>query len=151
MSVTRGERERAMKRREAFEQLKSLLEPLTTVLPTPKGAILFRQGEAPDGVYFVLSGSVEIKTWSRHPQRSSNYVARQGEILGLGSAFSGRPSSATAEVITRSSIGYISRETFFDFFQDHPEARLPVLQLLSDEVNNCYDVIRSSVRRRAAM
>jgi CRP-like cAMP-binding protein len=151
MSVTRGEREKAMKRREAFEQLERLLQPVTTVRPTPKGTVLFRQGEAPEGVYFVLSGSVEMKTWSRHPQRSSTYVARPGEILGLGSAFSGKPSSTTAEVITRASIGYIARKDFFNFFQAHPEARLPVLQLLSDEVNSCYDVIRSSVRRRAIL
>lgn len=151
MSATRGERERSTKRKEAFERLVELLQPLMEVQATPKGTVLFRQGETPEGVYFLLSGTVELTAVSRRPNRISTHLCRRGEVLGLGSVFAGRPSSTTAEVVSRSAIGFVSRKDFFAFFQVHSEARLPILQLLSDEVNNCYDVIRSSVHRRAAL
>lgn len=146
MSGSRGERERTQKRKAAFDRLIDLLRPLAGVRTLPKGTRLLGQGEPAQGVYFVLSGTVEVSVNSKHPKRLTSRMARRGEILGLGSVFSERPAPATAEVASKALVGFVPRKTFFEFFQKNLEARLPILQLLSDEVNCCYDVIRASVR-----
>ena len=65
-----------------------------------------------------------------------------GQILGLGPLFTDRPWGATGEVMTTTRAGFVRKEAVLQFLDEHPEGRLTILKLLSQDVDRCLDLIR---------
>jgi cAMP-binding proteins - catabolite gene activator and regulatory subunit of cAMP-dependent protein kinases len=120
-----------------------LLEPLITIVAMRNGQVLYREGEYSDKIFLVYSGKIRLSTSSTTGRPLTLRVARQGDILGLSTLFSDKPCQSTAEVIALSRIGVVDREEFFRFLDDHPDVRLPTLQVLSAELSNSYTMIRA--------
>lgn len=120
-----------------------LLEPMITTVAARKGQVLYREGEYPDKIFLVYSGKIRLSTSSTTGRPLTLRIARQGDILGLSTLFSDKPCQSTAEVITLSRIGVVDREEFFRFLDEHPEVRLPTLQVLSADLSNSYAMIRA--------
>jgi CRP-like cAMP-binding protein len=112
----------------------------TTVLPA--GATLFARGETPTGIYLVYSGEITLYITGASGRRLPLRNVVAGEFLGLCAAVSGKPHDITAETVTTSEVGFICRSDLLRFLQQQREVSWNLLELLSRDVQVCYDILR---------
>ncbi len=119
-----------------------------TVEGWPAGKLLFREAESPRGVYVLLSGEVDLLFSSRSGQSKPLRVAEAGQILGLSCVVSGRPHDCSATARSSVVTGFIAKDTFLSLLDENPTLWFSVLQLLSTDINSCYDCMRTLTATR---
>lgn len=97
--------------------------------------ILFRQGDEPDGVYFLRKGDVTL-TMQSADRVVMCALAGAGSLLGLPSTFSEKPYSMTAVVSEKAEIEHLSCKEFQELITARPELYLNVVQILAAEVRS---------------
>lgn len=107
------------------------------------GRVLFREGDEPQGVYIVHSGQVDLVFSGKNGNAKPLRVAEDGQILGLSCVVSHRRHDCSATTRTACELGFIDRDTFLAQIDHSPSVWFSVLQLLSQDVNSCYDCMRS--------
>lgn len=127
------------------EKVMLLLHPLAIKRTLINKSVLFRENQAPEDVYLLYSGMVRLSASSLDGRSLTIRLATSGEVLGLSSLFSEKPHHMTAECLTDVCIGVVPKDALYAFMTDNPSARLPLLQLLSEEVNVYRDLIRTFV------
>ncbi len=109
----------------------------------PTGSILFREGEHPRGVYIVHSGEIDQVFSSRGGHAKPLLVAGPGQILGLSCVVSGKPHNCSATARTPSVTGFIDKDRFTTILEEQPSLWWSILQLLSTDINSCYDCMKT--------
>lgn len=109
----------------------------------PTGKIVFAEKDATAGIYIVLDGEVKLSMNSSEGRRLILRIARKGEILGLVSSLSGKPSEITAETLYPAKIAPVSRRDFTNFLMRHPEVYQTVTEELSREYNLACEQLRT--------
>lgn len=110
------------------------------------GAVIFQAGDEPNGVHILLSGRIDLQFLAR--SGSSIHFDVSGQILGLSSIVSGRGHEYTAMALTPVLTGFIERSTFVSVLHQSPQLWFDVLQVLSRDINSCYDRVKELVARR---
>lgn len=105
--------------------------------------ILFTEREPATGLYVVLEGEVHVSINSADGKRLALRIAREGEILGLSSVFSGSAYNATAETFYPSRVAYVARQTMVHFLSNHPDAYQVVVEELSRKVSLACEQLRN--------
>lgn len=103
-------------------------------VPCGKGQILFRQGEAPDGLYILTEGSATLTMHGVRGQTVMTVETGPGSLLGLPALVGNQPYSLTARAGDNAQVQFVSREEFTRFMQSDPQLSLKVLQVLAAEV-----------------
>ena len=124
------------------------LAPYETVEGWPAGKLLFREVENPRGVYVLLSGEVDLLFSSRSGQSKPLRVAEAGQILGLSCVVSGRPHDCSATARSSVVTGFIAKDAFLSLLDESPALWFSVLQMLSTDINSCYDCMRTLTAMR---
>lgn len=120
------------------------LAPYETIDAIPAGRTLFREGAEPNGVYYLHSGAIDMCFASpRSGETKSLLIAQPGQILGLTSIVSGRPHDCTATTRTPVITGFVDRQRFLRLLDEQPALWLTVLRLISSNINDCWDCMRS--------
>ena len=114
-----------------------------TVEGWPAGKVLFREGEQPRGVYVIHSGESDLLFSAKAGQSKALLVSGPGQILGLSCVVSGRAHDCTATARTPCVTGFIEKERFLALLDQIPALWFSVLQMLSSDINACYDCMRS--------
>ncbi len=114
------------------------IAPYETIEVWPPGKILFREGVEPAGIYFLHSGDVDL-SFSSKPL----LYAHAGEILGLTSVMSTRSHDSTAVTRTACVTGFVEKNQFLRLLDEQPALWLTVLRLISTNINQCWDCMRS--------
>jgi CRP/FNR family transcriptional regulator, polysaccharide utilization system transcription regulator len=109
----------------------------------PAGRVIFRDGEEPRGIYILESGQVDLIYASRNGHTKPLRVATEGQILGVSDVVARRSHDCTATCSTSVDVGFIPRDEFLRVLDTNPAVWFRVLQLLSEDVNSCYDCMRS--------
>lgn len=109
----------------------------------PTGSILFREGEQPRGVYIIHSGEVDQVFSARNGHVKPLLTAVPGQILGLSCVVSGKPHNCSATARTPSVTGFIDRDRFTALLEEQPALWWSILQMLSTDINSCYDCMRT--------
>ena len=75
---------------------------------------LYRENDAPDGLYVVVSGSVTMR-------RGSEQIDRIGPSgsFGVWALFDDQPRLTTAETLESSHLLFVSRDDFYEVLSDH--------------------------------
>ncbi len=105
------------------------------------GALLFNQGDAVTGVYFLSKGRARMTLRSADGKIHLEEIVDRGGLLGLPAAISGTPYSLTAEVLADSEFAFLSREELVSLMQSDVALSLKLVELLSEEVRAMRDVI----------
>lgn len=134
--------ERAQLQTEGTTVLQTLA-PYEMIETWPAGIPLFRESEDPSGVYVLLSGDVDLVFASRAGVVRPLRLAGAGQILGLSCIVSGRPHDCSATTRTTAVTGFIPKATFLKLLDENPALWFSVLQMISSEINSCYDCMRS--------
>ena len=117
-------------------QLDKRARPVT-VAP---GQALFRQGDAPAGVYLLKRGEVTLKTRS-DGDAVLNVRAGAGSLLGVPAVVGAKPYSLTAEVEAGAEVSMLSSEDFVHLMRTDPCLSFHVLQVLAEQVRFGREVL----------
>lgn len=107
------------------------------------GETIFQEGDAPEGVYVVHSGEVDLLFTPRNGAAKPLRVASPGQILGLSAVVMQRPHDCSATARDTCEIGFIPREEFLRVLAERPTVWFSVLRLLSHDVNAVYEDMRA--------
>lgn len=129
-------------------QVARSLAPYETVEAWPAGRVLFREGEEPAGVYFLHSGEVDLCFATGKSEPRSLLVADAGQILGITCVMSGRKHDCTATTRSACMTGFVEKEKFLRLLDEQPALWLSVLQMISTNINQCWDCMRSIAAAR---
>lgn len=99
-------------------------------LDLPSGGVLFRQGEATDDVYFVLSGRLRAHVDDGdHGMRTLGEIGR-GETIGELAMFTGEPRSATIVALRDSSVVKVTRTTLDRALTREPQIGIAMTRIV---------------------
>ena len=121
---------------QAFDLIKS-------VAAYPRGAVLFRQGEAARGIFLLCDGRARLSVCSESGKRLTLRIVGPGEVLGLSACLSGGPCEVTAEMLDNAQVAVVKRRDLVHFLHEHRDACLHVVHLLSQDLHIAYDRVRS--------
>jgi len=95
--------------------------------------VLFRQGDAPTGVYILRKGTATLTSRSDDGAILS-VILGAGSLLGLPAVIAGKPYTLTAEVMQGTEISLVTCEDFVYLVQTEPSLPFLLLQVLAAEV-----------------
>ena len=116
--------------RELIEALGVHCEPVVC----DEDRVLFRQGEAPRGLYIFRKGSVRLVMCSQLGEEIMNMPALEGSLLGLPGLIGGAPYSLSAYADQGSEVCFVSREKFATIMLSQPPIAAGILRVLAAEV-----------------
>lgn len=109
----------------------------------PKGAILFREGEKPTGVYVVLEGSAKISVNSAQGKTLVLGLFGPGTILGLAAAVLGRTHATTAEILKPTKVLFVPRKDLVREIRGDATAARQTAELVSEACYFTLDKVRT--------
>jgi len=98
-----------------LEQL-SYLAAIAQEITVLRGRKIYREGDAPDGLYIIVYGSVLMRRLEKEIDR-----VMPNETFGVWALFDDEPRLTTAEAAEESRLLFVSREDFYDVLADHVE------------------------------
>ncbi len=108
------------------EEIDTVAEHLTPRV-LEKGEVLFREGDTGDNLYIVKEGVISIGI--RLPDGSDHEIAQftPGDFFGEMSIFDNAPRSATCTAVRRTSLYSLSKTSFADIIERHPQTALSLM------------------------
>ena len=108
------------------EKLELLIRDSREIILNP-GETLFREGDAGDAMYVILSGEIAI-------EKENTMIARKGRgnYFGEMTLIEDKPRSSTIKDITKSRLLEIMKEQFLLHFASTPQALMSVLKTVSE-------------------
>ena len=96
------------------------------------GSVLFDAGDKNRGIFLVCSGTVSLQV----PEASHlDRAFSTGSILGLPSAFVGRPYSLTAACLTDCEVAHVGKRKFVELMTRRPALCREATDILSREMS----------------
>ena len=95
------------------EQL-SFLAAIAEEMTFDPGRVIYNEGDAPDGLYAVISGAVRMK----RNGEGIDTIGANG-AFGVWALFDDEPRLTTAEAREESQVLFVSREAFYDLLSDN--------------------------------
>lgn len=129
---------------QAPTSLQKALRMIAKTVSATKSPVVFRQGEAPRGVFLVESGSVRLSLRGEGDDAIYERVMGRGSVLGLPATINNVPYSATATVVEDAELAFISREQLLALMMHEPPMAMAILKLLSQEIHSMRQVIARS-------
>lgn len=115
------------------DQLADEVRKRSKPLSVPADGILFRERAAPNGVFFVRSGSVTL-TMRMASGKILRARAEAGSLLGLPSTVSEKPYSMSAKACSKAEIEHLSRDSYRELMQSRPDLSINVVRILANEI-----------------
>ena len=97
-----------------------------------KGAVLFKEGEIPNGVYVVVEGRVKMSIASADGKTLAVGFFGSGTVLGIAANVLGRCHEATAETSDPTKVIFIPRRELIREIQNNGTAALQIARLVSE-------------------
>jgi CRP/FNR family transcriptional regulator len=120
----------------AFVAEPPLLEELvrrSTPIALGENRVLFREGDAPSGVYIVKKGRATLTSGS-NGSTVLMIEAGAGSLLGVPAVIGTKAYSLTAVAEEDAELSMVSCEDFVDLMQSEPQLAFQVLKVLAEEV-----------------
>ncbi len=113
-----------------------------------RGEILFREGEAPEGVYLLKAGRVELSIEASDGRSMTTRMVRRGQFFGLEALFANSGHDSTARALGAATVSFVPRAEFFAFLDANPDVGLRILLVLSEDLRSSYGMIRTTLDLR---
>jgi CRP/FNR family transcriptional regulator, cyclic AMP receptor protein len=113
------------------------IESLVVVASHSTRSVIYRQGEIPEGIFFLLRGRVKMSAIAIDAKTALLKIARPGEVLGLTAVLSGKRHVTTAQTTQPSSLGLLRREDLAHTMQKYPQLAEAIAQHVAAE---CSDI-----------
>jgi CRP/FNR family transcriptional regulator, dissimilatory nitrate respiration regulator len=110
----------------------------------PKGTVLFRPGEAPTGVYTVLTGLVKIAVPTAASQEKVVTLLGPRKSFGLSASFADEPHVASAAAVQESTVIQVPTAQLLAVMRRDPEFACHIAASLSRRLRELLAEVRSS-------
>ena len=100
------------------------------------GSVLVSEGQAPDGLYIVLRGRVNLLRAADGGRDLILSALGPGEVFGEACAFPGVPMSTTAVAAVQSELLRVSPDALVDHLRREPETVLRLMRLQGDKLRD---------------
>lgn len=127
---------------DSHSELAPALQQMGTAVASPRGTLVFQQGQHPTGVFVVVKGKVRLARDCADGQRTHRTVGR-GHILGLLATVSDQPYLKTAEAVEDSELAFVDRTRVMSLLGRRPDFWLQAVAVVQDELK----LIRKRVKR----
>jgi len=114
------------------------LDSITTTTERARGAVVFVEGQRPEGVHVVCRGRVKLSASSGSARVLITDIAGPGDVLGLSAAVSGRPYEVTAEALGDCQLAFVRREDFLQLLDSQPDAGRRAARQLSRDYHTAH-------------
>lgn len=101
-----------------------------TRLAYKKGEFVIRPGETPSGIFYIVEGLVKAYDITKYGEENLLIIRKKDEILGLTWAITGQTRNIIYSTLVPTQLLQISREQFTTFLREHPEAALPLIDMV---------------------
>jgi CRP/FNR family transcriptional regulator len=108
-----------------------------------KHQMVYRQGEAAKGFYFLKSGKIKVFVNSPEGLEKNLAVYNRGDVFGEASFFDGYPRISSAKAITDCEIIMLDKSDLLDLFKKKPLLALKFIETLSKKVRMLSNEIDS--------
>jgi CRP/FNR family transcriptional regulator len=126
------------------------LEAIKSTSVYPKGSVVFAEGQTPRGIFILCQGRVKLSLGSVNGKILIRRVATPGEVIGLSAVVCNKPYEWTAEAIDHCCIGFIRRDEYLRFLQQHNEVALRIAEKLSEKYHDSCQELRRLAPSRSA-
>jgi len=109
----------------------------------PKGAVLFRRGEPPIGIFLVRNGAINLRLESQEGETVLDRTVSRGAVVGLPGTVSGDRYSLTAVTLEKSELAYIDRQTVIELMRNDLGVFFEMMHALGEEVVRMRDTLVS--------
>jgi hypothetical protein len=106
------------------------------------GDVVFREGDAPDGVYLVNSGSLEC-FHTVGGEELIYAVLKPGDLFGEPAVIANAPRVVTVRAIADAVLDFVPREDFLKSFGGESGLALPLLKLMSLRLREASELLSS--------
>jgi CRP-like cAMP-binding protein len=117
---------------ELFQELQKRATPIVC----DEDRVLFRQGDAPAGMYILANGEATISMNGEGGEPLMSAQTTAGSVLGLPSLIGNQPFSLSATARCGSQVSFITLNDFNALIQSQPQLLIKVLQVLAAEVRS---------------
>jgi len=122
---------------DAVRELAEALDTIASSHTCRPGDVLFRQGQAADGVLVVRRGKVRLYAGSSDGDTRLPYrTVGPGYVLGLPALFSGQPYSLTAEALEECVFGFVERTRALELVRRRLDLCFQAADLLARELRS---------------
>jgi predicted acylesterase/phospholipase RssA/CRP-like cAMP-binding protein len=112
-----------------------------------RGEVIMREGDAPDGMYVVASGRLQVVLTRDDGNESVVNEIGRGDLVGEMALLTDRPRSATITALRDSHLLFLSTDAYGRVVHAHPEALRVMSSALIDKL---MDTIRRGPRTTPA-
>jgi CRP-like cAMP-binding protein len=127
----------------ATQVITAALAPCETTRIHGPNEVIFAEGAEATGLYILHSGEADLIFQTKTGVARPLIRALAGDVLGLSCVMSGRPHESTATARSTCITGFVPGDQFRALLQEEPDLWLPVLRLISENVNSCWDCMRA--------
>lgn len=111
------------------------LEKRSTPVACDNVRVLFRETQAPVGIYILEKGNATLRVESKSAESMFAAPAAPGSLLGLPDLAGNQPYTLTAIAQAGAEVSFVPREAFTALMQSEPALSLKTLQVLAAEVH----------------
>ena len=123
-----------------LEQL-SYLAAIAQEITVPPGEQLYREGDSPDGLYIVVSGSVLM----RHSLQDIDRIM-PNDAFGVWALFDDEPRLTTAETVEETRLLFVPREEFYSVLSDHVDIVAGLFKHLAQRLRKLTILVERQTR-----
>jgi uncharacterized membrane protein len=109
--------------------------------------VLFRAGDAGDGMYLIEQGTIGISMKAADGQQLTIAELGRGEFFGEMAMIDGKPRSATATALESSRLAILSRHHFLSFVQSNSNVALEMLGALAHRLRRTDELLQNRITR----
>lgn len=128
----------------ADRELIRALERRSQPVSCGEDLVLFRQGEAPNGLYILRSGEATLVMRSESGKEVMCLRAVAGSLIGLPAIIGNRPYTLTATARQGSEVNFVTRVDYEDLARTEPSLCFKVLEVLAAEVRAARNALLAS-------
>jgi CRP-like cAMP-binding protein len=118
----------------ADRTLTQALEKRSVPVPCLKEQTLFKQGEAPRGLYILKSGKATLVMKAENGVEVMHLTIGPGSILGIPAVLTKEPYTLNAKACLGSDVGFVELSDFEEMLQTEPSLFPLVLAILAAEI-----------------
>ncbi len=126
------------------EQLSNPLFASAKPVKLPAGESLFMSGDTGDGCYRIEDGLLKVSILSPGGTERILAILGAGALVGELSIIDGLPRSATVTALKDTALAFISKATFEDYAERHPEVYRYLVAVLSARLRETDEVVAAS-------
>jgi CRP/FNR family transcriptional regulator len=97
-----------------------------------KGEFIVKPGISPSGIFYIARGLIKAYDITKYGDENLLIIRKPGEVIGLTHAISGRDRQIMYTALTPVTVFFVEHTTFQQYLHNHPQAALPLLDMVVD-------------------